>query len=156
MRYTTFFFFFLLSFAAFCQLQGKVVGISDGDTFTLLTSSKKEIKVRLYGIDCPEGKQDFGNDAKKFLSDLVFNKEVKVIEKDMDRYGRTIGLVTIENSIVNEILLSEGMAWHYRKYDTNKRWDELEEQARTDKKGLWKDPNAVAPWTYRQSKRDVH
>jgi len=56
---------------AFGQLQGKVVGIADGDTFTMLTEDKQRIKVRVYGIDCPESGQDYGNIAKKFTSDLI-------------------------------------------------------------------------------------
>jgi micrococcal nuclease len=146
----------LVTTTSFGQLSGRVIDLADGDTFTLLTSSKKKVKVRLYGIDCPEGKQDFGHDAKKFLSDLIFNKEISVKEMDIDRYGRTIGIVHVETVNVNERMLSAGMAWHYKKYDKNKTWDALEVKARKDKKGLWKNSKALAPWVYRQSKRDAH
>nr|DAL00459.1 MAG TPA: nuclease-like protein [Caudoviricetes sp.] len=36
----------------------KVIKISDGDTITVL-SGKEQTKVRLYGIDAPEKKQDY-------------------------------------------------------------------------------------------------
>ena len=156
MRHLFIAFLLFIAFPSFCQLSGKVVAISDGDTFTLLTASKKQVKIRLHGIDCPESKQEFGNVAKKFLSDLIFNKTVSVKEKNIDRYGRTIGIVSIGSVNVNEKLLSAGLAWHYRKYDKNKQWDVLEEQARRNKKGLWINSNAIAPWVYRQSKRETH
>ena len=55
---------------------GKVVGVSDGDTITVL-ENRTPHRIRLYGIDAPEGGQDFGNRAKKFVSDLVFGKQVR-------------------------------------------------------------------------------
>jgi micrococcal nuclease len=61
MRYTlTLFFFLFCTSSLLAQLKGKVVGISDGDTFTLLTEDKQRIKIRVYGIDCPESGQDYG------------------------------------------------------------------------------------------------
>ena len=68
-------------------ITGKVISIADGDTITVL-QDRTQYKIRLYGIDCPESHQDFGTRAKQFVSDLVFNKDVTVIQKDMDRYGK--------------------------------------------------------------------
>lgn len=138
---------------SFGQLTGKVVGIADGDTFTMLTQDNKQIKIRLHGIDCPEKSQDFGQVAKKYLSELIFSKTVVVREMDIDRYGRTIGMVTISNLNVNEKLLEVGLAWHYRKYDNNKAWAEIEKRARENKRGLWMDVNPTPPWEYRNSKK---
>lgn len=132
MRHLLIVFLLFVASPSFCQLSGKVVAISDGDTFTLLTASKKQVKIRLYGIDCPESKQDFGNVAKKFLSGLIFNKAVNVKEMNTDRYGRTIGIVSIGSININEMLLSAGMAWHYRKYDKSKKWDMLEETSQKE------------------------
>ncbi|MFA5659703.1 MAG: thermonuclease family protein, partial [Oscillospiraceae bacterium] len=67
--------------------------MADGDTITVLTAENIQIKVRLYGIDCPEKKQDFGQKAKEFTASLVFDKQVDVKESEKDRYGRTIGRV---------------------------------------------------------------
>jgi len=141
-----------LPILSFGQLTGKVIGIADGDTFTMLVSENNQIKIRLYGIDCPESSQDFGQVAKKYLSDLIFNKTVVVKATDIDRYGRTIGLVSIDNLNVNEMLLSAGLAWHYKKYDISEIWSEIERKAREGKKGLWIMDDPVPPWEYRKSK----
>jgi len=66
-------------------ITGKVVGVSDGDTITVL-ENRTQHKIRLYGIDCPERRQDFGTRARQFVSDMVFGKQVRVVKHDVDRY----------------------------------------------------------------------
>lgn len=73
---------------------GKVVGVSDGDTVTVLSSSHEQIRVRLYGIDAPESEQPFGTKSKQSLSGLLFGKTVEVDEVDVDRYGRVVGCMS--------------------------------------------------------------
>jgi hypothetical protein len=70
---------------------GKVVGIADGDTITVLHETRPE-KIRLYGIDCPEKRQAFGKNAKWFTSKMAFGKTVDVEPINRDRYGRTVAL----------------------------------------------------------------
>jgi micrococcal nuclease len=142
---------FLFPIASFAQLTGKVVSIADGDTFTMVVN-KQQIKIRLHGIDCPEKGQDFSQAAKEFLSDYVFDKVVSVRTKSKDRYRRVIGIVTVDGKNVNEKLLEAGLAWHYKKYDKNPAWAQLEEIARKNKRGLWAHPSAVPPWEWRKRK----
>lgn len=90
----------LLGFLAAAQTQtitGRVVGVSDSDTITVLDASKRQHKIRLDGIDAPESSQDFGGRAKQSLSDLVFGKTVTVVGSKQDRYGRTVGKVTLSD-----------------------------------------------------------
>ncbi|HVG41398.1 MAG TPA: thermonuclease family protein, partial [Chitinophagaceae bacterium] len=138
---TVFIFLFLLSVLSCSnsdkKLQNKVVGITDGDTFTLLTDENKQIKIRLHGIDCPEKAQDFGTVARQKLSDLIFNEPLRIEKKDVDRYGRTVALVYKNGVCINEEMLKAGLAWHYKEYDKNPAWDVLEETARKNKRGLW-------------------
>lgn len=98
---------------------GKVVGVTDGDTITVLHDGKAE-KIRLHGIDCPEKDQPFGTKAKKFTSTLAFGQVVTVQAKDIDRYGRTIGIVILPDgrSLNNEIVKA-GFAWWYKQYAPN-------------------------------------
>ena len=145
---------FLLPIFGFSQLAGKAISISDGDTFTLLTEQKEQIKIRLYGIDCPEKGQPFGNAAKKYLSLLISTKEVQVIDKGLDRYGRTIGMTIVSGTKVNELMLKEGYAWHYKQYDHNSIWDVYENNARKLRKALWADENPIEPWSWRHKLRE--
>jgi endonuclease YncB( thermonuclease family) len=66
--------------------EGKVVGISDGDTITVLIGGRKQLKVRLAKIDAPEKSQAYGQRSKQSLSDLVFGKQVRVEQQDRDWY----------------------------------------------------------------------
>lgn len=145
--------FLFLPLFNFSQIKGKVIKITDGDTFVLLTDSKEQIKIRLHGIDAPEKKQDYGTASKNYLSNLVFKKDIIIEYKNRDRYGRRIGIAFVEGVNVNEKMLSEGMAWHFKKYDANSQWSVLESKAKEEKKGLWSQPNPVAPWEWRVRKK---
>lgn len=134
---------------------GKVVGISDGDTIKVLKEGKA-VKIRLYGIDCPERSQDFGRRAKQFTSDLVFGKVVEIEAIDRDRYGRTVGMVYINGLSVNAEIMKAGYAWVYRKYcriQVCSEWMQMEAEARGSKVGLWSHPNPVPPWGFRRQKQ---
>jgi len=143
-------FLFTLIFIAAHALawSGKVVGVSDGDTISVLHDGKAE-KIRLYGIDCPEKGQAFGAKAKKFTSNKVFGKIVEVDPVTTDRYGRTIAWVNFDGQSLNEALLSAGFAWHYKKYSSERHLAQLEDASRQNKLGLWADPHAIPPWEFR-------
>lgn len=144
--------FLLLPIAAFAELiSGSVVAVSDGDTITLLTSEKVQIKIRLYGIDAPESKQAFGQKSKQALSALIFGKTVSADVKDKDRYGRSIAVIEVGATNVNEEQVKEGMAWWYRTYaKKDARLAQLEGEARAAKLGLWSESDPVPPWEFRR------
>jgi endonuclease YncB( thermonuclease family) len=132
----------------------KVIGISDGDTMEILYQNTP-IKIRLAHIDCPEkrGSQPYGNNAKKSLSDLCFGQQVKVYGQKYDRYRRLIAVVkTNSNIIVNQEMIKQGMAWHFKKYSKDETYANLEIDARKHKIGLWRDPSPIPPWEWRKSK----
>jgi endonuclease YncB( thermonuclease family) len=139
--------------AAEHQLQLHVVGVHDGDTITGLDDSKTQFKIRLDAIDAPELGQPFGQASRKALSGMVFGKDVVVIPKTKDKYGRTVGHVLIDGRDVNLEMLEEGMAWHYKHYDHNARLSRAEEEARAAKKGLWVDGDPVPPWDWRKERQ---
>lgn len=131
-----------------------VIRVADGDTFTFLHADNKQEKVRLYGVDAPEQGQDFGTAAKKALSDLVFGNQVRIERKGRDKYKRTLAIVyTPDGRCVNEELLKNGMAWHFKRFDSNPKWAAMEATARTNRKGLWSKPNAIAPSLFRDSRQ---
>lgn len=138
------------------DLTGKVVGISDGDTLTLLVpdgASFKQVKVRLGEIDTPERKQPYGTRAQQTLSELAFNKEARVVVQDTDRYGRTVGRVYVGNLDVNAEMVKQGAAWVYRQYLKDQSLLALEAEAKAAKRGLWGLPEAerCPPWDWRKN-----
>ena len=147
----------LFSLATVCSAQRfnvKVVSISDGDTFTGLNSDNLQIKIRIYGIDAPEKKQAFGNKSKECLSSYIFGKTVTVDVQSQDSWGRYIAYVyTPDGRDVSLLMLQEGMAWHFVKYDNTSRYSSAEIDARRLKKGLWSDKYPVAPWDFRASNK---
>jgi endonuclease YncB( thermonuclease family) len=149
------FLFFLLCIPAGAKtIQGRVVNITDGDTIKVVTDGK-QIKIRLYGIDTPEKKQAFGQAAKKQISTLL-TQNVSIEKKDIDRYGRTVGIVfTSTGTNVNEEMVRSGFAWTYKKYCRSSfcsDWLEMENNARNNKIGLWQQ-KAVPPWEWRKLQR---
>ncbi|MFZ3046822.1 MAG: thermonuclease family protein [Desulfatirhabdiaceae bacterium] len=146
LKYALIFIFLTLSLPSQAALTGQVVGISDGDTITILDSTRTQHKIRLWGIDCPEGHQDFGSKAKKFTSNLVFGKTVSVMPEDTDRYGRTVGTVMIDGKTLNEELIKAGFAWVFIRYCNKpvcEQWKRYEEAARRGRVGLWAQSNAI-------------
>jgi endonuclease YncB( thermonuclease family) len=151
-------------------LSGQVVGVSDGDTITVLDSTKTQHKIRLAGIDAPESKQPFGQASKKHLSELVFGKDVRVEWKKHDRYGRIVGKVMVQpegcltcqhTRDAGLAQLEAGLAWWYREY---RREQTLEDQgfyeyaefdAKAQRRGLWADSDPVPPWEWRKKTQVV-
>lgn len=141
------------------ELYGRVVGVSDGDTITVLDAEQVTHKIRLSGIDAPEKAQPFGERAKQQLSDWVYQATVRVIHDKTDRYGRIVGKVTLNGEDVNIQMVNAGLAWHYKAYVREQpaldrvtyRLAEL--NARRKPIGLWADAEPVPPWEWRRSKR---
>ena len=135
----------LLGFSA------KVVKVSDGDTITVLTQNKESIKVRLYGIDAPETKQDFGKASKQYLSSLIVGKIVEVKSGGQDRYGRVLGTIYLDNADINAKTVEEGYAWAFVKY--SKIYIAQQSKAVKNKAGLWRQKDPQAPWDFRKAKK---
>ena len=135
-------------------LNGRVVGVTDGDTLTLLVD-RVQFRIRLAQIDAPESNQPYGKRAKSALSALAFGKQARVEVVDIDRYGRTVGEVFVDGIDVNREMVREGHAWAYTKYSHTTEIIELEDSARIAKKGLWALPEnqREPPWIWRHPPR---
>lgn len=137
------------------EWSGKVVGVTDGDTISVLREGQPA-KIRLYGIDCPEKRQDHGTAARRFTADLVIEKIVMVREIGRDRYGRIVALVLVENMNINRELVAAGLAWVYTRYcqdPLRSEWNTLEQTARQERRGLWAAEAPTPPWSWRRQKR---
>lgn len=138
-------------------LVGRVVGISDGDTVTVLDGDRVQHKVRLAGIDAPEAHQAFGARSKQHLSKLVFSQNVQVEWRKLDRYGRLVGKVIVGGVDANLRQVEAGLAWHYVQYQREQSqvdreaYVSAERIAREARVGLWADASPVPPWDFRRS-----
>ena len=135
------------------EIVGRVVGVSDGDTLTILVNGREQIKVRLAEIDAPEKSQPFGQRSKQSLSDLCFGKSAVLQKTDTDRYGRTVAKVHCAGMNANAEQIRAGLAWAYRKYLHDQSLLVLENEAQVAKRGLWIDSDPVSPWEFRKLKR---
>lgn len=143
-------FIFISSLLIAQTLSGKVIKVADGDTVTILTEENEQIKIRLYGIDCPEKGQDYSSKATAFTSSFCFGKIVKVTQKGLDRYGRVLGIILIGKKNLNEELLKNGLAWHYKYFDKTQKYSDLEQEAKKNKLNIWSMNNPIAPWDFRK------
>jgi len=161
-------FIFLLLLACSVQaetLTGRVVGVADGDTITVLDAGKRQHKIRLQGIDAPEKAQPFGQRSKENLSRLVFGKDVRVDWDKRDRYGRIVGKVWVQPEScpicpmtldAGHAQITVGLAWWYRKYANEQlpqdsgAYEFSEQDARAKRAGLWSDPDPIPPWEWRR------
>ena len=141
------------------DISGRVVGVSDGDTITVLVDGHETVKVRLTGIDAPEKSQPFGAVSKRNLSDQVFGKSVTVEWDKKDKYGRVLGRVLISGTDVCLEQIKDGLAWHYKQYakeqseNLRSAYAEAEQQAKFQKIGLWSMPNPTPPWEFRHAEK---
>lgn len=139
-------------------IDGKVVGVSDGDTITVLDANNAQHKIRLSGIDAPEKKQPFGQRSKESLSDLVYDKAVAVETNKRDKYKRNVGKVLVDGLDANLEQIRRGMAWHYKAYEREqpaidrKVYADAETEAKAARRGLWADAEPVPPWDFRHNK----
>ncbi len=132
----------------------RVIRVVDGDTL-VVEAPGRVVKVRLFGIDCPEMSQPGGEHAAWFTSNMVAGRMVQVDEHDTDRYGRTVAEITLpDNRDLNKELVKHGEAWWYAKYDPDdSEMQQLEENARERRIGLWVESNPLPPWEWRKAVR---
>jgi endonuclease YncB( thermonuclease family) len=154
------------------SLDVRVVGIADGDTITVLDSLNTQRKVRIAGIDAPEGGQPFGDRSKQNLSRLIQGRSVHIEWSKADRYGRLIAIVTATSTDTcttppcpptfdaGLAQIRAGMAWHDKEYEKDQSpsdrrdYAAAEQQARAARIGLWADRNPAAPSDWRRGLTD--
>jgi endonuclease YncB( thermonuclease family) len=141
-------------------LAGRVVNVADGDTLTLQTESGQR-RIRLASIDAPEvghGEvkpgQPFGQAARRSLADMVAGKTLTARCYEKDQYARDVCDLPGDNGhTVNWQQVEAGFAWantaRHGEYLRDPSLPALERQAREAARGLWAQPDAVAPWVWR-------
>jgi len=137
-------------------IEGRVVRVADGDTITVLDAGNRQHRIRLKGIDAPESRQAFGNVSKRALSSMVAGQHVHVRVDGVDRFDRVIGVIFLNGRDINLDMVGHGMAWHYRQFARDQTSSErsayasAEQEARSNRRGLWADSNPMPPWDFRR------
>ena len=134
---------------------GKVIAIIDGDTYDLLINGNQTVRIRMEGIDAPERGMPFYKVSKNFLGALCFNKQVKFIPtKEPDSHNRLIGFTYLDNGAeLSHEMVKAGLAWHFKRFNSDQDLSELEIEARNAKLGLWSEINPMPPWKNRKLHR---
>lgn len=155
----------LLAFVSACgsesiedgsELSGVVTRVQDGDSVKMVISSAGELTIRLRSIDSPELDQPYGGVARDYLKNKIEGASIDARCYKKDRYGREVcTLVTKQGEDVNALMLSAGLAWHYLAFADEQvpservRYSDYEADAKANSRGLWQDPEPVAPWVHR-------
>ena len=134
-------------------ITGKVVGVSDGDTLTILSQNNQTYKIRLAQIDAPEKKQDFGQASKQSLSDICYGKNATAAVETIDKYKRYVAAITCNGLEANLEQVKRGMAWVYIQYAKDKKYFIAEKEAKNTHIGLWSIKNPTPPWEFRKIKK---
>lgn len=140
-------------------VQGELVAVADGDSFTLRAADGRNWQVRIAAIDAPERRQPWSDVARQRLRQRLQGREVRVQAGKFDPYGRIVGNVFVTDEDVGLAQVSDGLAWHFRRYEREQepaarvRYSGAEASARQSRRGLWRDPDPLPPWVFRSRLR---
>lgn len=131
------------------SFEAKVLVVMDGDT-VFVQSGPFKAKLRLVNIDAPEKDQPFGKESQESLQSLVGGKVIHVESKAVDKFGRTIAVISIGDINVNEEQVRRGMAWAYSRSREGRAYARLQSEAQLAKRGLWQQANPQSPAQWRK------
>jgi endonuclease YncB( thermonuclease family) len=153
-------FFSLWSLIAWADiLEGRVVGVADGDTIALLDGNRQQHRTRLAGIDAPETAQPYAQRSKQHLAELAFGKDAKADCYKVDPYDRDVCTVYVNEKDIGLAQLDAGLAWWFREYAHEQPpkdridYQAAEDRAAADRVGLWQDKKPVPPCKWRHKHR---
>ena len=133
----------------------RVVKVVDGDSLVIDYAGER-INLRLWGIDAPEARQDYGRQARSVLAAMVKGRQIEARGKDVDEYYRLVALVWVDGQSVNKEMVRRGAAWVYEYYCHEAicdDWRQLQDDARRERRGLWSNEEVVPPWRHRRAAR---
>jgi micrococcal nuclease len=135
------------------EIRLTVYRIIDGDSFEGRANGQT-YRIRLFGIDAPEKGQDFYQKSKDRLGQLCKEGPINIKIKNKDYFGRWVAeAYSYNGAFINQIMVKEGLAWHFTKYSKDPTLKKLEKDARDGFIGIWSMKNPIAPWEYRKRKQ---
>jgi endonuclease YncB( thermonuclease family) len=134
-------------------LFGRVIEVNDGDVLTVFNLNRP-VRIKLLAVDAPEAGQPFADVAKKHLTDLVYDRSVLVEYSGISPDGSLVGRVMLNATDVGAQMIRDGAAW----FDASncdrlsaadrEVYQQSEQAARSERRGLWQTENPIAPWEY--------
>ncbi len=135
--------------------RGEITRVHDGDSLHITPArGGQRVVVRLAGIDAPELAQAYGEVARDHLRSVVLNRNAQAHCYKADQYQRQLCTVFVDGADVNLQMISQGLAWHYKRFqhEQTKRdrlaYARSELDARRQRTGLWSE-QSIAPWDFR-------
>lgn len=101
------------------EYQAKVLRVIDGDTVDVLVELGFHVtlsmKIRLYGINAPELKEETGKTARDYLFSRVYGKTITIrtFKDRTEKYGRFLATILLDGENINEDLVTKGYAKPY-------------------------------------------
>lgn len=141
--------------------QGTVISVHDGDSMRVQRADGAVVRIRIYGIDCPEIGQPYGKEARDLTRGLLLGKTVEVTPAQKSKsYGRQVASIMQADGVrlLQDALMESGLAWvdgRYCKQEVCNAWRQMQQEAKgaTPPRGLWADPSPVPPWQWRRMRR---
>lgn len=136
-------------------LQAKVVEVESGNTL-VVSNINRPLRIRLKAVVPPEPGQPFNETAREHLKALVLDKPV-IVEYTHLAAGYLEAKIILNGIDIGSQMLRDGVAWYDRvsDYELNQAdrdlYAQCEQAARNEKRGLWQDESAVAPWEFRKA-----
>lgn len=132
----------------------KVIKIIDGDTYDILLPDTTQARIRMLGIDAPEKGQDFSKRSTQYLKSLIAGQFVTLTDISMEEYGRYLAFTHLaDGREAGEEMLKAGYAWHFKKYNQDKKLAAMEDTAKANQVGLWADNYPLEPWIWRHMRK---
>jgi endonuclease YncB( thermonuclease family) len=141
--------------ASAATLQAKVVQVESGNSL-VVSNINRPLRIRLKAVAPPESGQAFSEAARDHLKALVLDQAV-FVEYTHLAGGYLEAKVILKGVDIGSQMLRDGVAWYDRgsSYELSESdralYAQCEQAARNEKRGLWQDPAAVAPWEFRQA-----
>lgn len=131
----------------------EVTRVADGDTVEVLIPPARKVHIRLHGVDTPEAKEPFSNQARTFTRVLMFGRRVTVVGKDVDGYDRLVARIAVDNVDASESIIAAGLGCTFRQYVTDAALESALANARSSQRGFWAAGASKPACVAREAKR---
>lgn len=134
------------------KMTAEVIKVYDGDTMTLQNGEDK-LRVRFFGIDAPELKQEYGKESREHLLKMCpLGSKAELSIKETDKYNRLVAIINCNGYNLNKEQVAKGYAWAYTDYSFAYYTNQF--NAKMKKLGLWEQDNPIEPKEWRRLQKN--